>query len=129
MTDVNQTTTDTTTNTTETTASNPTPDNTTADTCRWHKCRPFGDQHGWHVPHAGKKKVVLGVFLITLLAFMAGKGCSHHPHGHWQHRGQAEQPAVTQSYNGHTQQMPLSMVLDGIAATPEQRAKAVDLLH
>lgn len=127
MTDVNQTTTDTTTNTTETTANNPTPDNTTADTCRWHKCRPVGDQHGWNGKHCGKKKVVLGVFLIALLAFMAGKGCSHH-HAHM-YMGHAAQPGVTQSYNGQTQQMPLSMMLDGIAATPEQRAKAVDLLH
>jgi hypothetical protein len=127
MTDVNPTP-DTPTNTTETTDNNPAADNTTAETCRWHKCRPFADQHGWHVPPGGKKKVVLGVFLIALLAFMAGKGCSH-PHGHWQHRWQAEQPAVTQSYNGQNQQMPLSMMLDGIAATPEQRAKAVDLLH
>lgn len=99
--------------------------NTNSQECRWSHCRPFGGQ-GWQ-GHCRKKKAIIGIFLVALLAFFAGRGCSHH-HEHWQ-MGHAGQPAVTQSFNGEVQQMPLSTVLDGIAATPEQRAKAVDLLH
>lgn len=122
MTDVNQT-----------PDTNPTPeadkpaDNTTHE-CRWHNCRPFDKQH-WQW-RCGKKKAIVGIVLIALLAFLAGRGCSHH-HEHWRmgHAGQYGQPTVTQPFNGEVQQMPLSTVLDGIAATPEQRAKAVELLH
>lgn len=120
MTDVNQT-----------TDTNPAPEaNTPAGNntcgCRWSKCSPFANRQGWH-GHCRRKKAVVGIFLVALLAFFAGRGCSHH-HEHWQ-MGNAGQPAVTQSVNGAEQQMPLSTVLDGIAATPEQRAKAVELLH
>ena len=121
--------TETTTNTTE--ANNPNTCNT--DECRWGKCRPFarfcGDKRDWHGgKRCCKKKAILGVVAIALLAFFAGKGCSHHHEEH-QRMGYMEQPAVTQSFNGQVQQMPLSTVLDGIAATPEQRDKAVSLLH
>ena len=109
----------------------------TTDECRWGRCRPFGrfcggehrDWHGKHGKHCCKKKAIIGVVAIALLAFFAGKGCSHH-HAEHQRMGYMEQqPTVTQSFNGQVQQMPLSTVLDGIAATPEQRAKAVSLLH
>jgi hypothetical protein len=121
--------------TSETTANTAaTPENNAQDCkpfghCRWSKCRSFGGdgQHG-HGKHCCKKKAILGVVAIALLAFFAGKGCSHHHHEHMR-MGQMEQPSVTQSYNGQVQQMPLSMMLDGIAATPDQRAKAVNLLH
>ena len=109
----------------------------TTDECRWGRCRPFArfcgsehrDWHGKHGKHCCKKKAIIGVVAIALLAFFAGKGCSHH-HAEHQRMGYMEQqPTVTQSFNGQVQQMPLSTVLDGIAATPEQRAKAVSLLH
>lgn len=121
--------TETTTNTAE--ANNTSTCNT--DECRWGKCHPFarfcGDKRDWHSgKRCCKKKAIIGVVAIALLAFFAGKGCSHHHEEH-QRMGYMEQPAVTQSFNGQVQQMPLSTVLDGIAATPEQRAKAVSLLH
>ncbi|MGB3918932.1 MAG: hypothetical protein WBL07_15975 [Thiothrix litoralis] len=123
------------TKTTETTANTAeTPENNAQDSkpfghCRWSKCRSFGGEKGeWHGKRCCKRKAILGVVAIALLAFFAGKGCSHHHHEH-QRMGYMEQPSVTQSYNGQVQQMPLSMVLDGIAATPDQRAKAVNLLH
>lgn len=124
-----------TTETSETTANTAeTPENNAQDckpfgACRWSKCRPFGgEKSDWHGKHCCKRKVLLGVIIIALLSFLAGKGCSHHHDGHMR-MGQMEQPNVTQAYNGQVQQMPLSMVLDGIAATPDQRAKAVNLLH
>lgn len=89
------------------------------------KCHPCGPR-GWQGRH-GKRKMVASVFLLVLLAFFAGRGCSH-PHEHWR-MGYGGQPTVTQSFKGAEQQMPLSTMLDGIAATPEQRAKAVDLLR
>ncbi|SEA01980.1 hypothetical protein SAMN05660964_00783 [Thiothrix caldifontis] len=122
------------TKTTDTTPENSQP---TAETvpeshtsgCRWSKCRPFGGEKGdWHGKHCCKKKLVLGIIAIALLSFFAGKGCSHHHDKHMR-MGHMEQPSVTQAYNGRVQQMPLSMMLDGIAATPDQRAKAVNLLH
>ena len=125
---------------TETTTANATENTNTSnsnDECRWGRCRPFGrfcgsehrDWHGKHGKHCCKKKAIIGVVVIALLAFFAGKGCSHH-HAEHQRMGYMEQqPTVTQSFNGQVQQMPLSTVLDGIAATPEQRAKAVSLLH
>ena len=121
--------------TSETTANTAaTPENNAQDSkpfggCRWSKCHPFGGEKGdGHGKHCCKKKAILGIVAIALLAFFAGKGCSHHHHEHMR-MGQMEQPSVTQSYNGQVQQMPLSMMLDGIAATPDQRAKAVNLLH
>jgi hypothetical protein len=39
------------------------------------------------------------------------------------------QPSVTLSDGNQAQSMPLTTVLDGIQATPEQRAKAVALMH
>ncbi len=105
----------------------------TTDECRWNRCRPFGRPFGsekgdCHGKRCCKKKAILGIVAIALLAFFAGKSCSHH-HAEHQRMGYMEQPAVTQSFNGQVQQMPLSTVLDGIAATPDQRAKAVTLLH
>jgi len=122
---------ETTANTVETPENNA-PEGKPFGGCRWGKCRPFGgDGQPWHWrgKPCCKKKAVLGIVVVALLAFFAGKGCSHHHHDGHPRMGQMEQPSVTQSYNGQEQQMPLSMMLDGIAATPDQRAKAVNLLH
>ena len=128
MTDVNQTTETSANTTAEATENKPEQSCNNTGACGWHKCRSWGNQHGGHGKHCCKKKAILGIALIALLSFFAGKGCSHH-HDRHAHMGQMEQPNVTQSYNGQAQQMPLSMMLDGIGATPDQRAKAVNLLH
>ena len=90
--------------------------------CGWNreqwqaKC---GNGHG----KCCRFKVIGAVVVIFLLGVMAGKGCSHH-HAH--HGAMNEQATVI--VRGE-KPLPLSAVLDSIQATPEQRAKAADLVY
>ena len=69
-------------------------------------------------------KVIAAALLIFLLGVMAGKGCSHHHHKH--HGAMNEQATVV--VRGE-KPLPLTALLDSIQATPEQRAKAADLVY
>jgi hypothetical protein len=79
----------------------------------WSQCKPWQGK--------SRKKVILAAVLIALFGFMLGKATSHH---HNWHQGSYQQ----QMYEGNAR-MPLSMILDGIEATPAQRAKAVELVR
>ena len=68
-------------------------------------------------------KIFAAAALIALFGFMLGKASSHH-HNKW-HQGASQQ----QMYEGGASRLPMSMILDGIEATPAQRAKAVDLMR
>ena len=68
-------------------------------------------------------KIFAAAALIALFGFMLGKATSHH-HNKW-HQGAYQQ----QMYEGGASRLPMSMILDGIEATPAQRAKAVDLIR
>lgn len=78
-----------------------------------------------HAAWQGKsrKKLVLAAVLIALFGFMLGKVTSHNHH---QWHGAAHQQ---QMYEGDASRLPMSMLLDGIEATPAQRAKAVELMR
>ena len=67
-------------------------------------------------------KIFAAAALIALFGFMLGKASSHH---HKWHQGAYQQ----QMYEGGASRLPMSMILDGIEATPAQRAKAVDLIR
>lgn len=81
----------------------------------WSKSAPWQGK--------GRKKVILAAVLIALFGFMLGKVTSHHHH---QWHGAAYQQ---QMYEGGASRLPMSMILDGIEATPAQRAKAVELIR
>ncbi|SKA90356.1 hypothetical protein SAMN02745130_03137 [Thiothrix eikelboomii] len=83
----------------------------------WSKCGGSWQQ--------GKRrwKVFAAAALIAVFGFMLGKASSHH---HSRHHGYQQS---MQSYDNLGQKLPLSMILDGIEATPAQRAKAVELLR
>ena len=68
--------------------------------------------------------MIAAALLIFLLGVMAGKGCSHHHHKH--HGAMNEQATVV--VRGE-KPLPLTALLDSIQATPEQRAKAADLVY
>lgn len=68
-------------------------------------------------------KVLAAAGLIALFGFMLGKASSHHHAGHYGYH----QPM--QTYETASQRLPMSMILDGIEATPAQRAKAVELMR
>lgn len=72
-------------------------------------------------------KVIGAVAAIALVGFMLGRGSAHHHQYHQGgHHGKSH---MTESYSGAVQSPPLGMILDGIAATPEQRSKAVELFQ
>lgn len=100
----------------------PTTCETLQGSCAWNRKQwkaKCGKGHG----KCCRLKVIGGVVLIFLLGVMAGKGCSHH-HAH--HGAMNEQATVV--VRGE-KPLPLSAVLDSIQATPEQRAKAADLVY
>lgn len=68
-------------------------------------------------------KVLAAAGLIALFGFMLGKASSHHHAGHYGYHQQM------QTYETASQRLPMSMILDGIEATPAQRAKAVELMR
>lgn len=68
-------------------------------------------------------KVFAAAAVIALFGFMLGKASSHHHAGHHAYHQQM------QSYETASQRLPMSMILDGIEATPAQRAKAVELIR
>lgn len=68
-------------------------------------------------------KVFAAATVIALFGFMLGKASSHHHSGHHGYHQQM------QSYESASQKLPMSMILDGIEATPVQRAKAVELMR
>ncbi|TXH71354.1 MAG: hypothetical protein E6Q83_03910 [Thiothrix sp.] len=88
--------------------------------CKRGTCGSWSKHGFWQQRRRGK--VLLAAFLIGLLGFMLGKATSHH-HA-WQH-GSYQQ----QMYEGRASHLPMSMILDGIEATPAQRAKAVELMR
>ncbi|HPY42685.1 MAG TPA: hypothetical protein PLM98_19320 [Thiolinea sp.] len=99
-----------------------TPSSQANSSCKRGGCGGDWSKGGWqHRKRRGK--VLLAAFLIGLFGFMLGKATSHH---HEWHKGYQEQ---MQSYEGGSQKMPMSMILDGIEATPAQRAKAVELMR
>ncbi len=104
--------------------------NTQQTECGKERCKSFHAFWHQHNQRCGygkpRRKVIIGALLIGLFGFMLGKGVAHH-HEHWQQ--QVYQPSVNMAYEGRGQNLPLSLVLDGIEATPAQRAKAVELLH
>lgn len=85
----------------------------------WSKCGGSWQQ--------GKRrwKVFAAAAVIALFGFMLGKASSHHHGYHGGHHGY--QPM--QSYERNSEKLPMSMILDGIEATPAQRAKAVELMR
>lgn len=87
--------------------------------CAKRSCSDWSKQKPWQ--GKSRKKVILAAVLIALFGFMLGKATSHH---HNWHQGSYQQ----QMYEGNAR-MPLSMILDGIEATPAQRAKAVELVR
>lgn len=89
--------------------------------CKRGGCGDWSKQEFWqHRKRRGK--VILAAFLIGLFGFMLGKATSHH---HNWHQGSYQQ----QMYEGGANRLPMSMILDGIEATPAQRAKAVELMR
>lgn len=89
--------------------------------CKWGGCGDWSKQDFWqHRKRRGK--VLLAAFLIGLFGFMLGKATSHHPYE--RHHGYQQQ-----MYEGGASRLPMSMILDGIEATPAQRAKAVELMR
>lgn len=89
--------------------------------CKRGGCGDWSKQDFWqHRKRRGK--VLLAAFLIGLFGFMLGKATSHH---HYErHHGYQQQ-----MYEGGANHLPMSMILDGIEATPAQRAKAVELMR
>lgn len=89
--------------------------------CKWGGCGDWSKQDFWqHRKRRGK--VLLAAFLIGLFGFMLGKATSHHHSA--RHHGYQQQ-----MYEGGAGLLPMSMILDGIEATPAQRAKAVELMR
>ncbi|WP_298608983.1 hypothetical protein [uncultured Thiothrix sp.] len=89
--------------------------------CKREACGDWSKQAFWQ--HRRRRgKVLLAAFLIGLFGFMLGKATSHHHQ--WEHSSY-QQPM----YEGGANRLPMSMILDGIEATPAQRAKAVELMR
>lgn len=88
--------------------------------CKRGTCGSWSKDGFWQ--HRRRGKVLLAAFLIGLLGFVLGKATSHH------HRGQ-HGSYQQQMYEGRASHLPMSMILDGIEATPAQRAKAVELMR
>jgi hypothetical protein len=113
---------------TETTpASNGSATATSPDCGRW-ACGGRGE--GGHCHWHGKRrwKRIGAVALIALFGFFIGRASGHHHDAHWQN-GHYGQPQAMESYGGVTAPQSLGMILDGIGATTEQRAKAVSLFR
>ena len=87
--------------------------------CKRGSCADWSKQATWK--HGKRRwKVLVAAFLIGLFGFILGKASYAH------HQAQQMQ---AYNYDSAGQRLPLSMILDGIAATPEQRAKAVELVR
>ncbi|WP_020559274.1 hypothetical protein [Thiofilum flexile] len=81
-------------------------------------CHEQGGCHGRR-----RWKVIGGAVLIFILGLMAGKASNHH-HRHYGMMGEQATVVVPGE-----RPKPLSAILDSIQATPEQRAKAADLVY
>lgn len=123
MTDLNKPTEAETTNTT--TAQTDAPE-TAQSTCDSMKGRCGWSREQW-MAHRGKRrwKVIGGAVLIFFLGLMAGKASNHH---HGMYHGAMMGGQATVMIPGEKPK-PLSAILDSIQATPEQRAKAADLVY
>ncbi len=74
-------------------------------------------------------KMIGAVVLIALVGFMLGRGSAHHRDGHME-GGRHGNPHHQMEFSRGEQAAPsLSTILDGIAASPEQRSKAVELFR
>lgn len=89
---------------------------------------------GGHGPGRGnwqdkrRLKMIGAVVLIALVGFMLGRGSAHHRGHHME--GHYGKPHQQMEFARGEQALPsLSTILDGIAATPEQRSKAVELFR
>lgn len=122
MTDLNKPTeTETTTDNTAANANQAAPEaETPRGRCGWSR-----EQWMQHSKCHGKRrwKVIGAAVLIFFLGLMAGKASNHH---HYRHGHMGAQATVV--IPGEKPK-PLSAILDSIQATPEQRAKAADLVY
>jgi hypothetical protein len=131
MTDLNKPTEAETTNTATQTEATDTTNPSTSETkgrCGWNSEQWMahrGQCHGKSCHGKRRFKVIGGALLIFFLGVMAGKGCSHH---HEMHHSAMKGSEATVVVRGEKPK-PLSVVLDSIQATPEQRAKAADLVY
>ncbi|QLQ33408.1 MAG: hypothetical protein HZT40_19410 [Candidatus Thiothrix singaporensis] len=73
-------------------------------------------------------KIFGAVALIALFGFVLGKASGHH-HCDYGHYGQRFEQQQMQSDASASRSESLSVILDGIEATPQQRSKAVQLFR
>lgn len=105
-------------------------DNTTSTGDSAESRRPHDGKCWSHRRHCGSRrwKIFGAVALIALFGFFLGKVSGHH-HCDYGHYGQRFEQQQMQSDARASRSESLSVILDGIEATPEQRSKAVQLFR